>query len=159
KTLQESARANLTRFAPPAAFEARLANAVRPARKPRPAFWAAGGALVAAAAALFLFVVVRPGAERRLADELIDAHTRSLQVEHKVDVVSSDQHTVKPWFNGKVSFGVPVADFAAAGFPLVGGRLDYANGRDVAALVYSRRKHTINVFVWPETKDAAPSEE
>jgi len=160
KALQDGARKNLERFAPSDLFEARLRNAVRPAPAARrPAWWAAGGALVAAAAALFLFFIVRPGADRRLADQLIDAHARSLQVEHKVDVVSSDQHTVKPWFNGKVPFGVPVADFAESGFPLVGGRLDYVNGREVAALVYSRRKHTINVFVWPETKDAAPAEE
>src|SRR5262249_56943392 len=120
KPLRGRARGTLPRCAPRGALGARRANAGRPARRPRPAFWAAGGALVAAAAALLLFLVVRPGAERRLADELIDAHARSLQVEHKVDVVSSDQHTVKPWFNGKVSFGVPVADFAAAGFPLYG---------------------------------------
>lgn len=95
----------------------------------------------------------------RLTAELLDAHARSLQPGHLTDVQSTDQHTVKPWFDGKLDFIPPVADFSAQGFPLVGGRLDIVDGHNVAALVYSRRKHFINVFVWPyRGKEPTPSE-
>jgi anti-sigma factor (TIGR02949 family) len=91
-----------------------------------------------------------------MSTEIIDAHIRSLQPGHLTDVASTDQHNVKPWFDGKLAFIPPVKDYADEGFPLVGGRLDVLNGQNVAAVVYGRRKHVINVFVWPTKEPDTP---
>jgi len=106
-------------------------------------------ALAVAALATAWFMMQSQAGTTRITAELIDAHVRSLEPGHLTDVESSNQHTVKPWFDGRLDFIPPVSDYSAQGFPLVGGRLDVLNGRRVAAVVYSRGKHIISLFAWP----------
>jgi anti-sigma factor RsiW len=165
---QQALRAALQRgslaYAAPEGLRERIQSSLRssaPAEAPerasdwRPfAFlrWAGAFALLAlcAVTAWQLLPSLRgPASDQRIAAEVFANHVRSLEANHLEDVVSTDQHTVKPWFDGKLDFSPPVEDLASDGFPLVGGRLDYLEGREVAALVYQRRKHFINVFVWP----------
>ena len=117
--------------------------------------WGAGGA-IAAGLALTL-AIPQQSATSGLEQQMVASHVRSLLADHLVDIPTSDRHVVKPWFNGKIDFSPPTPDLKAAGFPLVGGRLDYIGGRVVPAIVYRRNLHTINVFAWPAGK--APSGE
>jgi anti-sigma factor RsiW len=111
--------------------------------------WRLGiGTSLALAASLVLFIVATPG-DDSLQRDLVAGHIRSLQASHLVDVPSSDQHTVKPWFNGKLDVSPPVVDLVDQGFPLAGGRLDYVDEHEAAVLVYRRNQHVINLYVWP----------
>jgi anti-sigma factor RsiW len=132
--------------------------------EPRPIFaeipwnWLGLAAAIMLAAIIVLNVVPRlqrPGTDQLLATQLIASHVRSLMANHLTDVASSDQHTVKPWLDAKLDFAPAVVDLSEKGFPLIGGRLDYLENRPVAALIYQRRKHFINLFVWPAGADAA----
>ncbi|WP_207864134.1 anti-sigma factor [Pseudomonas sp. 58(2021)] len=118
--------------------------------------WFAPAFSAAALAMALVLYVATPGSEQPLMDEAVSSHVRSLMGEHLNDVVSSDRHTVKPWFTGKLDFSPPVADYAAQGFPLLGGRLDYLRHQTTAALSYGRAKHIINVFILPTPEADKP---
>ena len=151
----------------PAGLEKRIRGSLKKAN-PKPPFWEGiSWRWLAPAAALVILLLLLAGTLGRslmisnqqtlLTQEVQVAHVRSLMANHLVDVASTDQHTVKPWFNGKLDFSPPVTDLAPQGFPLVGGRLEYLDGRQVAALVYQRNKHYINLFIWPsQDKEAGP---
>lgn len=116
--------------------------------------WLGPGLIGALAASLAMVTLLPPGADSIVDQELVSSHVRSLQPGHLTDVQTTNQHIVKPWFNGRIDFSPPVPELADAGFPLAGGRLDSVNGKTVAAIVYRRRLHTVNLFVWP-AKNAA----
>src|ERR1051325_1423387 len=111
--------------------------------------FATGAAFAAVILGFVLFQTTRTARADAIVDQVVANHVRSLLATQLVDVVSTDQHTVKPWFDGKIDFAPEVQDLSADGFPLVGGRLDYLDGKTVAALVYKRNKHPINVFITP----------
>ena len=139
-----------------AATQSEIGNKAATAKRPWTWLNLAPGLAGAAAFAFALTLFwATPSKLDQLGDEIVASHARSLMVDHLADVASSDQHTVKPWFNGKLDYSPVVVDLAAQGFALVGGRMDYLNGRPVAALVYRHRQHVINVFMWPATSHNA----
>ncbi len=156
--LRSAIREEISYHRAPKNLERRVRLMVREAGNVRPRVavlsWRWAG--MAAALMLVAFVSARvatlrmgPSQEELLTEEIIAGHVRSLMASHLTDVASTDQHTVKPWFHGKLDFAPPVVDLADESFPLVGGRLDYIDHRSVAALVYQRRLHSINLFIWP----------
>ena len=162
--VRAAVKEHATYFTAPHDLARRIGRALPAAPVPRARRtwdWTNAGALLAAMVAvawsLGLYLTLPTGADR-LADEVVADHVRSMMSDHATDVASTDQHTVKPWFNGKLDFSPPVNDLTSEGFPLVGGRLDYLDNHAAAALVYHRTKHVINVFIWPAGSpgDTAP---
>jgi anti-sigma factor RsiW len=162
RALQAALKADGLYFAAPVPLQRRVHASIRAAAAPT-RWWLRGVSLswlgAAAAAIVVAALITKPIVSRRsqaeqVAQEVVSAHIRSLMASHLTDVPSSDQHTVKPWFAGKLDFSPPVIDLNAEGFPLVGGRLDYVEGRPAAALAYRRSQHVINLFVWPSSSNA-----
>ncbi len=168
--MHNAVRVHMEYFQPPEGLEQRLRAMVYPLNRAenRPAprawlphwrAWALAAAIIAVVVSSVVFVQTaqRRSASEMVAHEVVSSHIRSLLANHLSDVVSTDQHTVKPWFTGKLDFAPVVKDLSSNGFPLIGGRLDYIDGQEVAALVYKRRQHTINLFLWPsQASDSHP---
>jgi anti-sigma factor RsiW len=161
QALRARVKSGIPYYSPPPGLARRVRSSVRSAGQGGGTWRLRPAPLLALAASLALIMATGWGLARVLparsedsflTQELVASHVRSqMLASHQFDVASSDTHTVKPWFEGKLDFSPQVKDLADQGFPLVGGRLDYLHNRAVAVLVYKRRKHTINLFIWPST--------
>ncbi len=153
RVMRQALSAPALRHRAPAALRARIdgalptRRAVAPSRRGLLKGLAMGSVLSGALAASLVVLVMRQEEDQRILGDVVSAHLRSLQGDHLIDVQSTDQHTVKPWFNGRLDVAPPVIDLTAQGFALIGGRVDYVDARPVAAIVYKRRAHVINLFV------------
>jgi anti-sigma factor RsiW len=158
-------RREATRYAAPAALHRRVRAALQAKPARGEAWWrrlaapalapAAGFAFAALVGSNAYLLAMQPSKDERVAEDVLTSHVRALMSSRPIDVASSDRHTVKPWYRGKLDFSPPVTDFASEGFSLAGGRLDYVDGHAVAALVYVHREHVIDVFVWPAANSAS----
>jgi anti-sigma factor RsiW len=162
RELRQAMPGDRLRYAAPASLRSRIdraapAPANAPSRRALLKGLALGSMATAAAAAGVTFVIVGQDRDSRILSEAVSAHLRSLQAEHLTDVQSSNQHTVKPWFNGRIDLAPPVFDLTAQGFTLIGGRLDFIDGKPVAVIVYRRRVHVINLFVMQGLGAALPA--
>jgi anti-sigma factor RsiW len=166
-TLRSLLQERAPRYAAPVHLRSKIRTLVRSARRGSrlrefapPGWLGFGGALAATVllTSAITYYSILPSHNDRVVDEVVATHVRSLITNRLADVESSDQHTVKPWFNGKLDFSPPVKELATQGFPLVGGRLDYVDGRPIAVLLYRHRQHWISVFMWSDQsgKDSSP---
>jgi anti-sigma factor RsiW len=167
EALRSAIRDSALYFTPPEPLEQRIRAAVWGVGRAETWVWGwswrwlgLGAAVACMAIALWgvMPLWLKPSASDYALQELIAGHVRSLMVDHLTDVTSSDSHTVKPWFEGKVDFSPPVPDLIMQGFRLVGGRMEYLDKRPVVALVYQRREHVINLFIWPVQPEAGGTE-
>lgn len=172
RRLGAALRAGATHHPAPPALRQRILAALPrdpapPARQHAPGRWSGwglqawsnAGMVLITAGALALAAVLwlqRPAPEAALVPQIVASHVRALLSGHPIDVVSTDRHTVKPWFNGRLDYAPPVADLAAQGFPLAGGRVDYVGGRRVAVLNYHAGGHPIDLYLLPTAGNTAP---
>jgi anti-sigma factor RsiW len=161
--ISDAVRTSASRHAAPSELRRRVRTMLQSQAAPRPdrrSFWrgTVGGAAVTGLAAGLVFMAIQPPGALTVADQVTAAHTRALANGKVIEVASSDHHTVKPWFAGRIDLSPPVSDFAAQGFKLVGGRLDQVAGAPAAVVVYQHGRHMIDLFVWADRRSSLPAQ-